>query len=145
MKSLFLLLASCFLFQSLQASQQDEQRLKINSEISQDRGIYLLDDLTFDPFINWNDLVLVCFHEAKDTQSLMLEYLTKIRHDLDESNHLFKVALVQLDNAKVVEGRFKHMTPPDIRIFSKAKDIKYLGPLDVKNLLDWVVGKVGIP
>jgi hypothetical protein len=75
----------------------------------------------------------------------MIEYLTKIRHDLDESNHLFKVALVQLNKTKLVEGRFKHMTPPDIRIFSKAKDIKYLGPLDVKNLLEWVTGKIGIP
>lgn len=38
-----------------------------------------------------------------------------------------------------------HMNPPDIRIFSKAKDIKYLGTLNVEKLLEWVTGKLGIP
>ena len=48
---------------------QPRTRDEVNSQISREKnGVYFLTEATFDDFINYNDLVLICFYETGDIE-----------------------------------------------------------------------------
>ena len=51
---------------------QAKTREEINSKMDRaGNGIYFLSEATFDDFINYNDLVLICFHETGDMEPIL--------------------------------------------------------------------------
>jgi hypothetical protein len=44
----------------------------------------------------------------------------------------------------LIEARYNHLTPPDFRVFQNAKETKYIGPLTVDNIQEWLSSKIGI-
>ena len=53
--------------------------------------------------------------------------------------------MVTIDRAPMLEARYHPVTPPDFRIFYKAKNLKYLGTQDLDKLVDWTMRKIGLP
>ena len=58
---------------------QPKTREEVNSSIQKERnGVYFLTEATFDDFINYNDLVLVCFYETGDIEPIVSEMLASV-------------------------------------------------------------------
>jgi hypothetical protein len=56
-------------------------RESVNARIDKSRsGVFYLREDTFDDFINYNDLVLICFHETGDLEEIVHEMLDSISH-----------------------------------------------------------------
>ena len=99
-------------------SQASITREEVNSKITHDKdGVYFLNEATFDDFINYNDLVLVVFHEIGDMQPILHEYLVAIESRIADTQTLFQVAMVELNMSPMLEARYRPVTPPDFRIF----------------------------
>jgi len=61
------------------AQSNPRTREEVNSAIGRERnGVYFLSEATFDDFINYNDLVLICFSETGDQQPMLSETLAAI-------------------------------------------------------------------
>ena len=60
-------------------------REDVNENIDKGRnGVYFLTESTFDDFINYNDLALVCFYETGDAEPIFSEMLASVaRHVQD--------------------------------------------------------------
>ena len=98
--------------------QASHTREEVNARITKDKdGVYYLNEETFDDFINYNDLVLVVFHEIGDTQPILHEYLVSIARRISDTQTLFEVAMVELNMSPMLEARYRPVTPPDFRIF----------------------------
>lgn len=58
---------------------QPRSREQINAGLNRERnGVYFLTESTFDDFINYNDLVLICFYETGDLEPVLSEMLVAI-------------------------------------------------------------------
>ena len=58
---------------------QPRTRDEVNSQISREKnGVYFLTEATFDDFINYNDLVLICFYETGDIEQIVSEMLASV-------------------------------------------------------------------
>ena len=108
-------------------------------------GVYFLTEATFDDFINYNDLVLMCFYETGDMEPILAEMLASISRRVSEQSKLFEVAMLAVDRAPMIEARYHPVTVPDFRVFYKAKNIKYYGKQDLDILTDWTMRKIGLP
>ena len=103
-------------------------REQVNAEIDKGRnGVYHLSEATFDDFINYNDLVLICFYETGETEPIIAEMLVSVSRRVQAEHSLFQVAMVQVDRTPMLEARYHPVTAPDFRIFFKAKNLKYYG------------------
>jgi hypothetical protein len=78
-------------------------------------------------------------------QPILHEYLVAIESRIADTQTLFQVAMVELNMSPMLEARYRPVTPPDFRIFYKANNIKYVGALDIDNISDWVLRKIGLP
>ena len=65
-------------------------REEVNERINKDEeGVFLLNEETFDDFINYNDLVLICFHESGDLTPILREYMVHIDRKVQETKTKF--------------------------------------------------------
>ena len=65
-------------------------REEVNARMKRDdAGVFILNEETFDDFINYNDLVLIVFHESGDLQPILREYLVAIDRKVQETQTLF--------------------------------------------------------
>ena len=133
MKVLFTILA-CMFAVAVHATPEEpmkpKQRTKeeVNAMINREKnGVYFLTEATFDDFINYNDLVLVCFYETGDTEPILSEMLASVSRRVQEQSELFLVAMIAIDRASMLEARYHPVTVPDFRIYFKAKGLKYQG------------------
>lgn len=53
--------------------------------------------------------------------------------------------MVAIDRASMIEARYHPVNAPDFRIFYKARNLKYYGKLDLDQLADWTMRKIGLP
>ena len=54
-------------------------REDVNRGIKKDEsGVFLLNEESFDDFINYNDLVLICFYDSSELQPVIRENLVAI-------------------------------------------------------------------
>lgn len=125
---------------------QPLNRETINAGLNRERnGVYFLSEATFDDFINYNDLVLICFYETGDLEPVLSEMLAAISRRVQDQTAIFEVAMVAVDRAPMLEARYHPVTVPDFRIYYKAKNIKYYGKQDLDQLTDWTMRKIGLP
>ena len=65
-------------------------REQVNAEIDKGRnGVYHLSEATFDDFINYNDLVLICFYETGETEPIIAEMLVSVSRRVQAEHSLF--------------------------------------------------------
>ena len=121
-------------------------REDVNRGIKKDEsGVFLLNEESFDDFINYNDLVLICFYDSSDLQPVIRENLVAIDTKVKETKATFSVGMVELAMNPMLEARYTPLTPPDFRIFYKASGIRFLGAPDLELITDWVLRKIGLP
>ena len=89
--------------------------------------MYFLSEATFDDFINYNDLALICFYETGDMEPMLSEMLASIIRRVQDQDKLFEVAMVAVDRSPMLEARYHPVNAPDFRIYFKAKNIKFYG------------------
>ncbi len=89
--------------------------------------MYFLSEATFDDFINYNDLALICFYETGDMEPMLSEMLASISRRVQDQNKLFEVAMVAIDRSPMLEARYHPVNAPDFRIYFKARNIKFYG------------------
>ena len=72
------------------------------------------------------------------------EYLLQICEHAEKIEPSFKIAMISIEYAPIIEARYEHLTPPDFRLFQNANQTKYLGPLQADSIQEWALGKIGI-
>ena len=89
------LVVICLLILSVMGDGLDDDELKpkprtreqINASLDQEHnGVYFLNEANFDDFINYNDLVLICFYETGDTEPIISEMLASIKRRVAEQH-----------------------------------------------------------
>lgn len=108
-------------------------------------GVFFLSESTFDEFINFNDLALVCFYETGDLEPILSEMLASVSRRVQDQHDMFAVAMIAINRAPMIEARYHPVTSPDFRIFFKARNLKYYGAYDLELLSDWTMRKIGLP
>ena len=80
-----LLAAVCTLIMVLANGQEElksrpRTRDQVNAQVDKDSrtGVFFLSEHTFDDFINYNDLALVCFYETGDMEPILSELLAQV-------------------------------------------------------------------
>jgi hypothetical protein len=88
----------------------------INAGTINENGIYLLDDENFNDFVNYNDIVLVCFYQEADMKPILHSLLTQLK--TTQPGMIFELAIVELSRAPILEARLSNINPPDFRLFN---------------------------
>ena len=101
--------------------------------------------MTFDDFINYNDLVIICFYETGDMEPILSEMLSLIKGRVTEQHQQFEVGMVAIDRTPMLEARYHPVTVPDFRIYYKARNLKYYGRQELDLIVDWAMRKIGLP
>ena len=65
-------------------------REEVNERIAKnEEGVFLLNEETFDNFINYNDLVLIVFHESDELTPILREILLHVDRKVQETKTIF--------------------------------------------------------